>query len=108
MHDVLADKRFTAGQAQLSDTSFDKGRAQTVQFVECQEVLLWQELHVLCHAIGAAEIATVGHRYPQIGHRAAEWVDETAICRRFPRLTWVLDRHLHRFSFRFGSSIPQT
>ena len=37
---------------------------------------LGQELHVLGHAVDAAEVAAVGDRNPQVGDRARERVDQ--------------------------------
>ena len=53
-----------------------KTRAEPVELLERQQILLGQERHVLRHAIDAAEIAAVRDRDPQIGDRAAERVDE--------------------------------
>ena len=54
----------------------DEGRAEPVEFLERQQVLLGQEGHVLGHAIDAAEVAAVGDRHAQIGDRPAERVDQ--------------------------------
>ena len=56
--------------------ALDEGRAEPVEFLERQHVLLRQERHVLRHAIDAAEVAAVGHRDAQIGDRPAERVDQ--------------------------------
>ena len=53
-----------------------KARAEPVEFLQRQQVLLRQERHVLGHAVDAAEVAAVGHRDAQIGDRAAERIDE--------------------------------
>ncbi len=74
-HDVLADERFAAGDAQLADALGDEGRAQPVELLQRQQVLLRQERHVLRHAVDAAEIAAVGDGDAQIGDGAAERID---------------------------------
>jgi hypothetical protein len=44
----------------------DKNGAQPVELLQREKILLGQEGHVFRHAIGAAEIAAVGHRNAQI------------------------------------------
>ena len=75
-HDVLAHQRLAAGEPELAHAAGDEGRAQPVELLERQHVLLRQEGHVLRHAIDAAEVAAVGHRDAQIGDRPAERVDQ--------------------------------
>ena len=75
-HDVLAHQRLTAGDAQLADAAAHERRAQPVEFFERQKVLLRQERHVLGHAVDAAEVAAVRHRYAQILDAAAEGIDQ--------------------------------
>jgi hypothetical protein len=76
-HDPLADQRLAAGQPQLAHAQAHEGRGQPIQFLQRQDLRLRQEGHVLGHAIGAAQVAAVGDRDAQIGHRAAEAVDQT-------------------------------
>jgi DUF971 family protein len=47
----------------------DEGGAQPVELLERQHFPLGQEGHVLGHAVDAAEVAAVGHRYAQIADR---------------------------------------
>ena len=75
-HDPLADQRLAAGDAQLLDAEADEGRAEPVELLQRQELGLGQELHVLRHAVDAAEVATVGDRHAQVGDRARERVDQ--------------------------------
>ncbi len=75
-HDVAAHQRLATGEPQLAHPARHEGRAQAVQLLQAENVLLGQEGHVLGHAIDAAEIAAVGHRDAQIGDRPAEAVDE--------------------------------
>jgi hypothetical protein len=77
-HDPLADQGLAAGQPQLAHAQADEGRGQAIQFLQRQHLRLGQEGHVLGHAIGAAQVAAVGDRDAQIGHRAAEAVDQAA------------------------------
>ena len=75
-HDPLADQRLAAGDPQLLHPEADEGRAEAVELLEGQQLRLGQELHVLGHAVDAAEVAAVGDRHPQIGDRARERVDQ--------------------------------
>ncbi|MNV36792.1 hypothetical protein D3C71_1282840 [compost metagenome] len=75
IHDVLAHQRFAAGQPKLADTLGDKGRTEPVELLQRQQVLFWQERHVLRHAIRTAEVASICDRDTQIGNRAAVPVD---------------------------------
>ncbi|MCY1243854.1 hypothetical protein D9M72_568910 [compost metagenome] len=59
MHDILADKRFAACQAQFANTLVDECAANPVEFLERQQVFLRQKSHVLRHAICAAEVTTI-------------------------------------------------
>jgi hypothetical protein len=74
-HDVAPDQRLAAGQPQLAHAAGDEGRAQPVEFLQRQNLLLGQERHVLGHAVDAAEVAAVGDRDAQVGDFAAERVD---------------------------------
>jgi len=75
-HDPLANQRFAAGDAQLLDAEADEGGAQAVELLQRQKFLLRQEGHVLGHAVGAAKIAAVGHRDPEVADRTLERIDE--------------------------------
>jgi hypothetical protein len=75
-HDVPADERLAPGDAQLLHAHADEGRAEAVELLEREEVLLRQEGHVLGHAVDAAEVAAVRHRDPEVGDRAGEGVDK--------------------------------
>ncbi len=96
MHDVAADERLAAGQAQLPHAEANEGRADALQLLEAQDLRLRQEGHVLRHAIDAAEIAAVGDRHPQIGDPALIGVDQRRIggrhyLHRLNSLVLVLD-----------------
>src|SRR5690606_17273064 len=54
---------------------------EPVQFLEREEILARQEGHVLGHAIGAAEVAAIGHRDAQIGDRPPEGVNHRILSR---------------------------
>ena len=71
-HHALAHQGLAAGQAQLLRAQADEGRGDAVQLLERQHLGLRQEGHVLGHAVDAAQVAAVGDRHAQIGHRAAE------------------------------------
>ena len=68
--------RLHAGDPQLSDTEADESGGERVEFFERQQFALRQEGHVLRHAIGAAEVAAIGHRDPQVGDSALEGIDQ--------------------------------
>jgi hypothetical protein len=92
MHDVLAHQRLAAGQPQFLHALLDEHRAQPVQFLERQKVLLRQEGHVFRHAIGAAKIAAVGHRHAQIGDVSAEGIGHDLPCRQGDIVSHVIAR----------------
>ena len=75
-HDVAPDERLAAGDADFSHALFDEGGGQPVELFQRQQILLRQEMHVLRHAIDAAEVAAVGHRDAEIGDRPAERIDQ--------------------------------
>ena len=55
-------QRLAAGQRSLRTPLPTKARAQPVELLERQQILLGQEVHVLGHAIDAAEVAAVRDR----------------------------------------------
>jgi hypothetical protein len=73
--DAPAHQRLAPGQADMPDPAADQQTGQPVQLFQRQQVLLGQELHVLGHAISAAQIAAVGHRQADIIHGPAEGID---------------------------------
>ena len=75
-HDPAPNERFAARNPQLFDAKTDKGAAQPIQLFERQEVLFGEKLHILGHAIDAAEIATVCNGHPKVFNRACEGIDE--------------------------------
>ncbi len=78
--DILAHQRLATGDPQFTHALGNECRAQPVELLEREQVLLRQEGHVLRHAVGAAKIAAVGDGDPQIGHVPAKRVDH----RRLP------------------------
>ena len=75
-HDALAHQRLAAGDPQLAHAERDEGRAEPVELLERQQLGLGQELHVLGHAVDAAEVAAIGHRHAQIADRPRERIDQ--------------------------------
>src|SRR3546814_1837343 len=73
--DVAADERLAAGQAQLPHAEPDEGAAQPVEFLEREHLGLRQEAHILRHAVHAAQIAPVRHRYAQVADLTAKRVE---------------------------------
>ena len=80
-HDVAADQRLTAGQAELLDAEPDEGAAHPVELFEGQELGFRQKRHLFRHAIDAAEVAAVGDRYAQIGDGSSKRVDHAWLVR---------------------------
>ena len=63
----------------FSTPSPTNARASRVDLLEAQHLVLWQELVIAPedlpgHAVGAPEVAAIGHRDPQIAQRPAERV----------------------------------
>jgi hypothetical protein len=77
-HDVAPDQGLAAGQPHLLHPAPDEGRDDGVDLLKAQHVLFGQERHVLGHAVGAAEIAAIGHRQAEIRDRPTVAVDERA------------------------------
>ena len=80
-HDVAPHQRLAAGQAQLPDAEPDEGAAHPVELLEGQQLRLRQKVHLFRHAIDAAEVAAVGHRYAQIGDGASKRIDHAVLAR---------------------------
>ena len=57
-----------------------KAAQSALQFFQGQHLRLGQKLHVLAHAIGAAQIAAVGDRDAHVIDRAPESVVQTWLC----------------------------
>jgi hypothetical protein len=76
LDDVAADQGLAAGEADFAHAAGNEGGDDPVDLLEAQDVLFGQELHVLGHAVDAAEIAAVGDRDAKIGDVAAVAVDE--------------------------------
>ena len=75
-HHIAPHQRLAAGKPQLARSQPDERRAQAIEFLERQDVPFGQEVHVLGHAVDAAEIAAVGHGDAHVGDRATEGIDE--------------------------------
>jgi hypothetical protein len=76
MHDVTAHQRLAAGDPQLAHPAIDEHAAEPIEFFQRQQIALGQELHVLGHAVGTAEVAAIRHRDAEIGDRPLERVDQ--------------------------------
>ena len=74
-HHVAPHQRLAAGDADFRRAQADEGGAEPVQLLQRQQVPLRQEVHVLGHAIDAAQVAAVGDRDAQVGDGTAERVD---------------------------------
>jgi hypothetical protein len=78
---VAAQQRLAAGQPQLAHTQAGEDAGQPGQFLEGEQLLAGQEHkvaaeHLAGHAVGAAELAAVGHRDPQIPQRPRQRVHQ--------------------------------
>ena len=74
---VLADQRLAAGQSHPPDAEAHQGADDRLDLIRREEVAVAEgEVGVLRQAIGAAQVAAVGHRDPQVGEPAAESVDQ--------------------------------
>ncbi len=76
VHDIAPHQGLAAGDPQLAHAAIDEDAAEAVELFERQQVALGQELHVLGHAVGAAEVAAIRHRDAQVGDRPLERVDQ--------------------------------
>ena len=77
--EAAPQQRLAAGEAQLGDAHVGERPDQGRQLVEGQEVLARQPGVVLLrHAVGAPEVAPVGHRQPQIPQRPTPLVHHAA------------------------------
>ena len=72
LHEILADERLAPGDAELVDAEGGEGGDQFIQLLEGQDILAREEGHALGHAVGAAEVATVGDRQAEVGDAALE------------------------------------
>ena len=76
---VAPDERLATGDPQLLDAERHEGPGDPLDLLEAQDLVARQERVVLPedllgHAIGAPEVAPVGHRDAQVAHRPAERV----------------------------------
>ena len=106
-HDALAHQRLAAGDPELLDAEADEGRAEPVELLERQQLGLGQELHVLGHAVDAAEVAAVGHRDAQVGDRARERVDQAWHARSSRTFSPRSDSRAGRAAFQGGIRIAR-
>src|SRR5690606_27594133 len=72
----LAHQGFATGHADASDAQANEGVGYGIEFFEREDLRARREDHVLAHAIGAAKIAAVGYRQPEVGNASAEGVDQ--------------------------------
>jgi hypothetical protein len=76
---VAAQQRLATGQAHLADPEAGKDPGHPGQLLERQQLPAGQEREVAAedlprHAVGAAELAPVGHRDPQVAQRPRQHV----------------------------------
>jgi hypothetical protein len=95
---ITAQQRLAAGQPQLAHAQARENPGEPCQFLEGEQVLAGQEdevpaEHLAGHAVGAAELAAVGDRDPQVPQRARQDVSH----RRCPP---QVTRNHHQLAFR--------
>ena len=73
---IAPHQRLAAGQAQFAHAEPDEGRAEPIELLQGEEFLLGKKLHVLRHAIDAAEVASVSDRYAEIRNGTLERIDQ--------------------------------
>ncbi len=76
---TLADQRLATGDADALDAQPDEGIGDGVELFKRKDVRARREDHVLAHAVGAAKVATVGNRKPQVCDAPTERVDQLRI-----------------------------
>src|SRR5690606_15118561 len=73
---VAAHQRLASGEADLGDAAVDERERELVQFLEAEDFLTRQELHLLGHAVSATQVAPVGNREAQVADAPVERVDQ--------------------------------
>ena len=78
---VCAYRRFTAGQSDAADAvALHEDPGESFDLLERHDLRTWQPLHALLrHAVGAAEVAAIGDRDPQVLDDAAERIDQLLV-----------------------------
>jgi hypothetical protein len=77
LDNVPAHQGLAAGQPQLAHALADEGGGEAVELGEAEQLGAGQEGHALGHAINAAQVASVGHRQPQIADCSPERIDHS-------------------------------
>ena len=72
---MTSQQRFAAANAEFAHAKFSEDAYKTLDLFEGEQILARQELVLLAedfrrHAVGAAEIAAIGHGNAQIAQRA--------------------------------------
>jgi hypothetical protein len=78
--EIATQQRLAARDAQLARAECDERPGDTCDLLEGQQLAAVEEavvapVHLLRHAVGAAEIAAVGDRDAQVAQRTAESVE---------------------------------
>ena len=76
VHDVAPHQRLAPGDPQLGHSARDKAGGELIKLLQRQHLCLGQELHRLGHAIGAAQVAAIRDRKPQVGDAPLEGVHQ--------------------------------
>ena len=86
--DALADERFAASEADTLYAAADEVEGEAFDFVESEQIPARHELHVLGHAVGAAQVAAVRHREADVVDPASKCIvhgDAPTRCRAIPK-----------------------
>ena len=77
-HYIAAHQGLAPGDPDFGHASADELLRHQCELLEAQELGAWRKVHALRHAVGAAQIATVGDRQAQICDLPTEPVDHRA------------------------------
>ena len=77
--DPAPHQRLAAGQPDPRHAARDEDVGELHQLLQRQHVAFGRKLHLLRHAIAAAQVAAVGHRQADIGDPPAVRVDQVRL-----------------------------
>src|SRR4249919_1747538 len=78
VEDAAPNQRLAAGQPELGHSARNEQIDQRLDLAEAEQFLFGQEVHLLGHAVTAAEVATVGDRKSDIADTSPVTVDQRA------------------------------
>src|SRR5210317_204127 len=111
IHTPPPDKRFTPGNPDFLYTHFKKQSNQTLELFIAQGFRMRHRFNTLLrHAIGAAQITSIGDGQPEIGNDPAVIVDQLRSTTT-GGLCWIFFRglvHGHSFSSSEGCTVSSS